>query len=432
MLGVRLFQQTLCASDAGAVEARRAERGQAGFGRGHALFPPPPPSRTMHATARTLTNAFVVAAKRTPFGAFGGKLSTFTAAQLGGLASQAALAHLPQGTPIDATIFGNVHASDNSAAYLARHVGHHAGLPVTTPALTVNRLCGSGFQSIISAVQEIHMGDAHLLLTGGAENMSQAPYTLHGVRFGNTRYGADLKLVDSLAAALTDMVPTPTPMGITAENLAAKYGITRQDADAFALQTQHRWQKALEEGAFEDEIVPVEVKSKKVCVEARGEARRLPSSHASWQNTEMVSADEHPRGAKATMESLGKLPSVFKKDGTVSAGNASGICDGAAANIVASEEAIKQHNLKPLARIVSYGITACEPEIMGIGPVEAIKLALSRAGHVTKDQIDLWEINEAFASQWLAVQKELEIPNDKANLFGGAIGAFRCVCSSAS
>lgn len=354
----------------------------------------------MHATARTLTNAYIVASKRTPFGAFGGKMAGFTAAQLGGLASRAALADLPEGTKVDATIFGNVHASDNAAAYLARHVGHHAGLPVTTPALTVNRLCGSGFQSIINAVHEIRVGDSNVLLTGGTENMSQAPYTLSGVRFGNTRYGQDLKLVDSLAAALTDMVPTPTPMGITAENLAEKYGISRQDADDFALQTQHRYAKALQEGAFKDEIVPVEVKSRK--------------------GSETVSVDEHPRGEKATKESLAKLPSVFKKDGTVSAGNASGICDGAAANVIASEEAVRANNLKPLARIVSYGVSACAPEIMGIGPVESIKIALQRAG-MTMDQIDFWEINEAFASQWLAVQKELELPNDKANLFGGAI-----------
>lgn len=354
----------------------------------------------MHPSTRTMTNAFVVASKRTPFGAFGGKLAGFTSAQLGGLASKAALAELPQGTKVDATIFGNVHGSDNAAAYLARHVGHHAGLPVTTPALTVNRLCGSGFQSIINAVQEIGAGDANVLLTGGTENMSQAPYTLSGVRFGNTRYGVDLKLVDSLAAALTDQVPTPTPMGITAENLAEKYGITRQDADNFALQTQHRYAKALKEGAFKDEIVPVDVKVKK--------------------ETVTVSVDEHPRGEKATPESLAKLPAVFKKDGTVTAGNASGICDGAAANVIASEEAVRANNLKPLARIVSYGYTACEPSIMGIGPVESIKIALSRAG-LSKDQIDIWEINEAFASQWLSVQKELEIPNDKANIFGGAI-----------
>ncbi|EPQ26910.1 uncharacterized protein PFL1_05545 [Pseudozyma flocculosa PF-1] len=345
------------------------------------------------------TNAFIVAAKRTPFGAFGGKLSGMTASQLGGHASKAALAQLPSEVQVDATIFGNVHASDNTAAYLARHVGHHAGLPVTVPALTVNRLCGSGFQSVINAVHEIRVGDANVVLTGGTESMSQAPYTLSGVRFGGGKYGVDLKLVDSLAAALTDMVPKPTPMGITAENLAEKYGITRQQCDEFALQGQQRWQKANADGAFADEIAPVEVKVKKA--------------------TETFSVDEHPR-AKTTIESLAKLPSVFKKDGTVTAGNASGICDGAAANVVASDEAVKRYGLKPLARIVSYGVTACEPSIMGIGPVEAVRLALRRAS-LKVDDIDLFEINEAFAAQFLSVQKELELPNDKTNVFGGAI-----------
>lgn len=167
----------------------------------------------MQPTLLRSSASYIVAAKRTPFGAFGGKLSALTASQLGGHASKAALAELPAGTRVDATIFGNVHASDNAAAYLARHVGHHAGLPVTVPALTVNRLCGSGFQSIINAVHEIGAGDARVVVTGGTESMSQAPYTLSGVRFGGGKYGVDLKLVDSLAAALTDMVPTPTPMG---------------------------------------------------------------------------------------------------------------------------------------------------------------------------------------------------------------------------
>lgn len=218
----------------------------------------------MHPSSRTLTNAFIVASKRTPFGAYGGKLSKFLASELGGLASKAALAELPSGTKVDATIFANVHSSDNSCAYLARHVGHRAGLPVTVPALTVNRLCGSGFQSIINAVQEIKVGDAKVVLTGGTESMSMAPYTLHGVRFGGGKFGVDLKLVDSLAAALTDIFPTITPMGITAENLGEKYGITREQCDEYALQTQQRYQKALEEGAFKDEIVPVEIKVKKV------------------------------------------------------------------------------------------------------------------------------------------------------------------------
>ncbi|CAO1617907.1 unnamed protein product [Parajaminaea phylloscopi] len=355
----------------------------------------------MNASPSLRQAAYIVAAKRTPFGAFGGKLSKFTAAHLGGLASRAALDELPKGieSEVKQTIFGNVHASDNAAAYLARHVGHHAGLPVTVPALTVNRLCGSGFQSIINAVQDIKTGDGDLLLTGGTESMSQAPYTLHGVRFGGGKYGVDLKLVDSLAAALTDMYPTPTPMGITAENLATKYGISREQCDQFALQSQQRFAKGLEEGAFTGEIAPVEVPIKKT--------------------SETMTADEHPR-AKTTIESLTKLPSVFKKEGAVTAGNASGICDGGAANIVASEEALKRYGLKPLARIVSYAYSACEPSIMGIGPVKSIQLALERAG-MTLDQMDFVEVNEAFAAQVLSVQKELEIPNEKLNIHGGAI-----------
>ncbi|PWN97905.1 thiolase [Tilletiopsis washingtonensis] len=365
--------------------------------------------------------SYIVAAKRTPFGAFGGKLSALTASQLGGHASKAALAELPAGTRVDATIFGNVHASDNAAAYLARHVGHHAGLPVTVPALTVNRLCGSGFQSIINAVHEIKAGDANVIVTGGTESMSQAPYTLSGVRFGGGKYGVDLKLVDSLAAALTDMVPTPTPMGITAENLAVKYGITREQCDAYALQSQQRWQAANKAGAFADEISPVEVKVKRV---SRGSALcgsyRPASADRLAQAMETFSVDEHPRG-QTTAESLAKLPSVFKKEGTVTAGNASGICDGAAANVVASEAAVQEFGLKPLARIVSYGVTACEPSIMGIGPVEAIKLALKRAGLQLSDIDGPIEVNEAFAAQFLAVQKELGLPDEQTNQFGGAI-----------
>lgn len=346
-----------------------------------------------------MTNAFIVGSKRTAFGAFGGKLSQLTATQLGGHAAKAALAQLPSNTPVSSTVFGVVAHSDNTAPYTARHVGHYAGVPVTTPALTINRLCGSGFQAVINAAQEIKLGESEVVLTGGTESMSMSPYTLSGVRFGNTRYGVDLKLVDSLASSLVDQVPVPTPMGITAENLAEKYGITREQCDEFALQSQQRWAAANEAGAFKDEIAPIEVKVKK--------------------QTETFAVDEHPRG-KTTIETLAKLPSVFKKNGTVTAGNASGICDGAAANVVASEEAVNKYGLKPLARVVSYGVTACEPSIMGIGPVEATKMALSRAGLNISD-MDLIEVNEAFAAQFLAVQKELELPNDKTNMFGGAI-----------
>lgn len=346
-----------------------------------------------------MTNAFIVGSKRTAFGSFGGKLSNLTATQLGGHAAKAALAQLPSNTPVSSTVFGVVAHSDSTAPYTARHVGHYAGLPISVPALTINRLCGSGFQAVINAVQEIKTGESDVVLTGGTENMSLSPYTLHGVRFGNTRYGVDLKLVDSLAISLVDQVPVPTPMGITAENLAEKYGITRQQCDEFALQSQKRWLKAQEDGAFKDEIAPMEVKVKKA--------------------TESFEVDEYPR-PHSTIESLAKLPPVFKKDGVVTAGNASGICDGAAANVVASEDAVKEHGLKPLSRIVSYGVTACEPSIMGIGPVEAVKLAMKRAGLSIAD-MDLIEVNEAFAAQFLAVQKELELPSDKTNVFGGAI-----------
>ncbi|GAA5917628.1 hypothetical protein JCM5296_002148 [Sporobolomyces johnsonii] len=345
---------------------------------------------------------YIAAAKRTAFGAFGGSLKSFTASQLGGFAGKAALAELPEGVKVDSVHFGQVLYSDSTAAYQSRHVGHLSGLPVDVPALTVNRLCGSGFQTIINAAQEIKLGEAHVVLTGGSENMSLSPYTLSGAsRFG-TKYGIDLKLEDSLAAALTDRVPNPTPMGITAENLANKFGITREQCDEYALQSQKRWKEALDAGAFSSEITPISLPSKKKGAD--------PITFAQ---------DEHPR-PQATKESLAKLPSVFAKGGVVSAGNASGICDGAAANVVVSEEALKRYGIKPLARVLSYHVVAVEPTIMGIGPVEAIRGALEKASLKMED-IDLFDVNEAFAAQWLSVQRELGLPNEKTNVFGGAI-----------
>ncbi|GAA5976727.1 hypothetical protein JCM11641_005675 [Rhodosporidiobolus odoratus] len=347
--------------------------------------------------------AYIAAAKRTPFGAFGGSLKSLSSSKLGGIAASAALKDLPEGVKIDSVHFGQVLHSDLSAAYLARHVGHLAGLPVDVPALTVNRLCGSGFQTIINAVQEIKLGEADCVLTGGTENMSLSPYTLSGAsRFG-TKYGIDLKLKDSLAQALVDRVPEPTPMGITAENLANKYGITRQQCDEYALQSQKRWKEGLDAGAFASEIVPISLPPKK-----------------KGGDPILFAQDEHPR-PQSTLESLGKLPPVFKRqDGTVTAGNASGICDGAAANVVVSEKAIGRFGLKPLARVLSSHVVAVEPTIMGIGPVEAIRGALAKAS-LKIDDIDMFDINEAFAAQWLSVQRELELPNEKTNLFGGAI-----------
>ncbi|KAI9219042.1 Thiolase, N-terminal domain-containing protein [Blastocladiella britannica] len=360
----------------------------------------------------TTPNIFIVAAKRTPFGAFGGKLKHLTANELGGLASKAALADLPADTKVDSVIFGNVSQTSNDAAYLARHVGHRAGLPVETPALTINRLCGSGFQAVINAAHEIIAGESHVVLTGGSESMSQAPYALRDLRWG-TRYGVDLKGEDTLAAALVDRYPTVTPMGITAENLAKQYNISRKDCDEYAMQSQQRWAAAQASGAFSAEITPVEVPGKK-----RG-------------TFESLTTDEHPR-PQSTVESLTKLPSVFiKNTGTVSAGNASGIADGAAAVVVASEQAVKAKNLKPLARVVSWHVVGVEPTLMGIGPVEAIKGALAKAKLELKD-MDLVEVNEAFAAQYLAVAKELGIDNAKSNLNGGAIALGHPLAASGS
>ncbi|RXK38438.1 acetyl-CoA acyltransferase 2 [Tremella mesenterica] len=345
--------------------------------------------------------AYIVAAKRTPFGAYGGKLRDLKAAELGGIAGKAALAQLPD-IQVDQVFFGNVTQTDNSTPYLARHVGHLSGLPSTVPALTLNRLCGSGFQTAITAAQTIALGEAEVCLTGGTEAMSMSPYTLSGSTRYGSRYGVDMRLEDSLAAALIDQNPggEKTPMGITAENLAKKYGITREECDAYALTSQQRYAAGLASGAFTAELVSVPLKGKKG-----------PSS---------LDTDEHPR-PQTSLDSLASLPSVFiPKTGVVTAGNASGICDGAAANVIVSESSLSKFGLKPLARIASYAWTACEPEIMGIGPVVSVREALKKIGKGVRD-MDLIEVNEAFAAQWLAVQRELELPTEKTNMFGGAI-----------
>ncbi|KAJ2357963.1 hypothetical protein GGF43_001141 [Coemansia sp. RSA 2618] len=354
------------------------------------------------------TQSFIIAAKRTPFGAFGGKLKDLTANELGGLAAKAAISSLPpqmqehmqkSTSPRQSVIFGNVLQTSTDAPYLARHVGHRAGLPVTTPANTVNRLCTSGFQAIINAVQEIKCDDADIVVTGGAESMSQAPFALRNVRWG-AKFGPEyLKMEDTLVAALTDRYPQAVPMAVTAERLAVQYGITREDCDAFALQSQKRWAHAHAEGWFQGEIAPVEVKVKRA--------------------VEAMDRDEHPR-AQATLEGLARLGPVFQKDGVVTAGNASGISDGASAVVVASEAAVAEHGVAPLARIVSYHVVGVEPGIMGIGPVDAIRGAVAKAG-LSLAQMDLVEINEAFAAQVLACAKALDIDPAKLNQAGGAI-----------
>lgn len=354
-------------------------------------------------------SVFIVGAKRTAFGAFGGKFLKYSANELGALAAAAALSHgRVKPEQVDSVVWGNVQQTSLDAPYMARHLALKAGVPITVPALTLNRLCGSGFQSVVSAAQEIRVGDANIVLAGGGENMSQAPFSMFHTRFGTT-FGKDPPFVDTLWHCLTDP-HIKTPMAITAENLGEKYNISRAECDAFALRSQQLWAKANEAGVFKNEIEPVEVKVKR--------------------STEQFGVDEHPR-PKTTAESLGKLPPVFKKDGVVTAGNASGICDGAGAIVVASENAVKEHSLKPLARLVSYGIAGVDPSIMGIGPVPAIKIALERAS-LSLNDIDLVEVNEAFAVQALAVQKDLGIDDDKFNLNGGAIALGHPLAASGS
>lgn len=344
-------------------------------------------------------NIYIVAAKRTPFGSFGGKLKDITATDLCAEAAKAAIAAAKlDPSLIDAVQVGNVSPTSADGAYISRHVGLKAGVPIEKPALTINRLCGSGFQSVIGGIHEILLGEAEITLAGGAENMSQSPLAVYGnqARFG-VGLGAGLNLQDTLWSALTDSY-SKTPMGITAENLAVKYGITREDCDVFSVRSQTLWAQANAAGHFDAELAPLDVKV--------------------GRNVEKFTTDEGPR--QVTLEKLAKLKPVFKKDGVVTAGNASGISDGAGAIILASEDAVRQHNLTPLARVVSYQVSGVDPTLMGIGPVPAIRGALARAG-LTIDDIDIFDINEAFASQWLSCVKELGLNPDLVNQSGGAI-----------
>jgi acetyl-CoA acyltransferase 2 len=342
---------------------------------------------------------YIVGAKRTAFGAYGGKLKDKTCTDLGEIAAKATLeAAKVSPEHLETCIFGNVVQSNRDTPYLSRHVALRIGAPQSIPCHTVNRLCGSSFQSIISAVHEMQLDEVELALAGGSENMSEAPFAVWGTRFG-TRLGVDYKFEDVLWSTLTDQ-HIKTPMALTAENLAEQYKISREECDEYALQSQHRWQAGYDSGAFAAEIVAIQMKGKK--------------------GIEQFDRDEHARGSVATKESMTKLPPIFKKNGTVTAGSASGVCDGAACVLLATEEAIKKHSLNPLARITGYSVSGCDPSIMGIGPVPAIRKLLERS-KLSMGDIDLWEVNEAFAAQTLAVQKELKLPMDKLNIHGGAI-----------
>ncbi|XP_043663038.1 3-ketoacyl-CoA thiolase, mitochondrial [Drosophila teissieri] len=342
---------------------------------------------------------YIVAAKRTAFGTFGGSLKGINQTQLQTTAAKAALdAAGLKGEQVDTVIVGNVIASSSTdGIYVPRHVGLNCGVPIEKPALGINRLCGSGFQSIVNGAQDILVGGAKVALTGGVENMSQSPFIARNIRFGTT-LGANYNLEDALWAGLTDTY-CKLPMALTAENLADQYKISRERVDEFSLLSQKNWEKGQKEGAFNAEITPIKLKVK-------------------GKEVDFV-VDEHPR-PKTTIEGLNKLPSLFKKNGVVTAGTASGICDGASAVIVASEEALKEYNLKPLARLVAFSFVGVKPEIMGIGPVPAIQNVLKVSGKKLED-IDLIEINEAFAAQTLACADALKLDPSKLNVNGGAI-----------
>jgi acetyl-CoA C-acetyltransferase/acetyl-CoA acyltransferase 2 len=348
--------------------------------------------------AKLSKSIVIVGAKRTAFGTMQGTLKGVSANDLAVHAAKAALAQ--SGIALDAighVIIGNVMQTSPDAIYCARHIGLKAGLPITTPALTVNRLCGSGFQAVVNGAEQLLLGETDAVLVGGTENMTQAPHILRGSRDG-WAFGKAPQVEDSLWSALTDSYVN-TPMAVTAENLATKYGLSRKDCDEYALLSQQRWAAANEKGHFKDEIAPLEIASKKATIQ--------------------FAVDEHPR-PQTTMEILAKLAPVFKKDGVVTAGNASGICDGAACLVLTTEEFAKSKGLKPLARLVQWGVAGVDPSIMGIGPAPAIKNALTRAD-IKQSDVDVFEVNEAFAPQYLAVEKELGLPRDKTNVNGGAI-----------
>ena len=342
-------------------------------------------------------DVFILGGKRTPMGQYVGALKDISAIDLGAVAARGALETTGLSPEeIDHTVIGNALQTSGDAIYGARHVALKASVPFDRPALTVNRLCGSGIQAIVSGAHMIQLGEANTALVGGIESMSQAPHVLRGARSGFAL--GEGKLEDSLMVALLDTYCN-TPMAGTAENLARKFEISREEQDAYAYRSQQEAKRAREACYFSEEIVPVEVKSRK--------------------SSFMFEQDDHLR-PDTTLEGLAKLRPAFAKDGFVTAGNASGIVDGAAVLVIAGEEFVKNKGVSPLGRIVSWAYAGVEPEIMGIGPVPATRKALEKAGLKLSD-MDLIEVNEAFAAQYLAVEKELDLDRSKTNVNGGAI-----------
>src|SRR6185503_18316862 len=343
------------------------------------------------------SDVFILGGARTPMAEYAGKLKDLSALELGAIAARAAMerTHVAP-ADVDHVVFGNVLQTSSDAVYGARHVGLKAGVPIDVPALTVNRLCGSGIQAAISGGQMIRLGEADVVLTGGMESMSQAPHVIRGLRSG-LRLGQG-QLEDTLWSALLDTHCGCT-MAVTAENCAAKYAVSREEQDAYAIRSQQLADKAWKEGRFKDEVIAVELKSRK--------------------GVEMFSQDDHMR-PDTTMEILAKLPAAFSKNGCVTAGNASGIVDGGAALLLASAQGVKDHGLKPLAKLTHWAYVGVEPTLMGMGPAPATRKLLDKAGIALKD-IDLMEINEAFAAQYLSVERDLGLDRDRVNVNGGAI-----------
>ncbi len=340
----------------------------------------------------------IISGCRTPIGTFGGAFKDVSAVELGAIAAREAVRRAGlRPDQVDELILGCI-LQAGQGMNPARQVAIESGLPESVPAHTVNKVCGSGLKAVMLAAQAVKCGDAEVVVAGGAESMSRAPFLLPGARWGE-RLGHGRVIDHMMHEGLTDAFHD-IPMGITAENLVERYGISRADQDAFAAESQARAEAAIENGRFKDEIVAVPIPAKK-------------------GQTALVDTDEHPR-AGTTAESLGKLKPAFKKDGSVTAGNASGINDGAAALVVTSAARAKALGATPLARIVAYASAAVDPKVMGIGPVPAVRKALEKA-RLSSDQIDLYELNEAFAAQSLAVLRDLELDPAKVNVNGGAI-----------
>ncbi|MFB5650612.1 thiolase family protein [Leptospira wolffii] len=333
---------------------------------------------------------------RTPFGKFGGGLKEYSSSDLGVITAQEVLRKTgidPQ--EIEEAIYGNVIQDDKDSAYLARHIALRSGLSIESSALTLNRLCGSGLESILTGARKISSGENELILAGGTESMSNAPFVLKGARWGN-KYG-DAIAEDRLAQSLTDCFVDLT-MGMTAENISRHFGISRSEQDDWAGISQARAEKATNSGLLSEEIIPVQTGGKK---------------------SFLLSKDEQIRGEECISQ-LAKLPTAFLKEGTVTAGNASGINDGAASVLLSSSDWAKKRGIRTLANILGYANVGCDPKMMGLGPVFAVPKALKNAG-LTLQEVDLFEINEAYASQTLAVIKELKLNPDKTNVNGGAI-----------